>query len=101
MEDVFFDTDALRIDSVSSVPTALSMAKGGLGIFPAPAALVVTKENSDEIARLPVRQELPNIHLSAYFREDANSSLMEQIVAIARNCAGSYAANSPEGLVWT
>lgn len=101
VEDVFLETQSIKIDCVTSVPTALSMVKSGLGVMPAPTALLLDEMRSGDIARLPVRQELPNVHVSACFKGKSRSPMLEQVMALARECASDYARTVPEQLVWT
>ncbi|CAH0354230.1 LysR family transcriptional regulator [Sphingobium sp. CECT 9361] len=101
VEDVFLDTQSVKVDCVTSVPTALSMVKSGLGVMPAPTALLLNEMRAGDIARLPVRQELPSVHVSACFKGKNRSPMIEQVLRIARECAGDYAKTVPERLVWT
>jgi len=101
VEDLFIDTRSVKIDCVVSVPTAFNIVKSGLGIVPAPPAMLVDDLLNNTLARLPVRQELPNIDVVASFKEKNKTPMLDQIMDIARECADEFVKNIPDELAWT
>lgn len=101
MQDIFLETQQIKIDCAASVPTALNIVRNGLGVMAVPTALVMDEVvRGAHLARLPVRQHLPNVSVTASFKYAMRTPLLDDIVDIAGECAREFARSSAEGVVW-
>lgn len=101
MQDIFLETQQIKIDCAGSIPTAMNVIRNGLGVMAVPAALAMDEiRRGAYLARLPVRQQLPNVSVTACFKYAMRTPLLDDIVEIAEECAREFAQGSAEGVVW-
>tara|TARA_E500000305_G_C4029841_1_gene244435 strand:- start:11935 stop:12867 length:933 start_codon:yes stop_codon:yes gene_type:complete len=100
MEDAISDTHMVKLACVFSGATGIALTSEGVGVMAIPTALAIRELKAGTLKTIPVRQTPPNLYMSACFKKKHQSIFLNNIVAIAGECARDYADSAPEGLVW-
>lgn len=87
---VFSNNQKVRFDCVYSLATAVHLVKAGVGVMPLMPITILDEIRGNSLKILEVRERMPDVNLSAAYKADSATRLLQEVSSIAKEQAGIY-----------
>ena len=90
LDYVFSNNQKIKFDCVYSLTTAVYLAKAGAGVMPLMPIVISDEIKSNQLQVIQVRERLPELHLTAFYRIDNGDRFMSDISLLAQTTARRF-----------